>query len=804
MRQLSLLIMLAVILHCGLAWAQPAPPKYTPPATPPAEGVWRFDFGTESSPVQDRWYGVWPAVAYEAARGYGFEGKGYRKAFDQNRRVQGDTLILDDVTRDGIYGTGVFRLDLPDGQYTVVALTGEETRDGTNRPPCHARPYTITANGVTVYEQTGTLQEFYGPDGKYFHNYRHDWAPDTNLYQTYVSQWIPWATASVTVAGGALRVETSIYGPLNALFVFPLGSEAGKQAVTECQNRQEQAFNQQFPYVPEPVEHALPPLTAEVQQAGAVMYVRDDALRLRPGTRPVARDLGRPLRLFAAQGDRQAGVVAVTPLRDIQGPVRLVASDLKGPGGATLPASALDLRYLRYTEYPTNGGYYVAPFYLTPWLPEKLEKDITRGFWVDLFTPEEARPGLYEGKLTLSGPGLNASLPLQVRVLPLKLPQAKLRAGVYASNLDSTTFRTFAMSPEGDKLTPELHRQVWRTRMQFLADQGFTGLYDSLPWHPVDYKDGVVTPTAAWEKWKIFFELAKSFPQFRDEVFSYYLAGPQLYPTCPHWLDRTKIKGLDLDQITFSDEAIAEMTAVTKWLYQQVKANDWPQLAFYVQDELGNDGAKGARYGRELLKALNKVKAQVPGGFTTIISTLGIADAREYMNLLDITMPNSGFPITTETLKELRDSGSKLALYNCGANRFSFGFYPWRVGALLRAQWSFTYGGDVSDPYGAIPAGAPVSCDCKYTPDWQVLPSVGMLLQREGVSDYRYVQLLEERLAAADRAGRGNTPASRAGRKVLADLRQAIKETYLDPDNSWDTSTMDYWRWEVAKAALAL
>jgi len=78
-----------------------------------------------------------------------------------------------------------------------------------------------------------------------------------------------------------------------------------------------------------------------------------------------------------------------------------------------------------------------------------------------------------------------------------------------------------------------------------------------------------------------------------------------------------------------------------------------------------------------------------------------------------------------------------------------------------------------------------------------VLPSIGMLVQREGVDDYRYIQLLEERLAKAKPG-----PAATQARRVLAELRDAVKETYLDPANNWDKSTMDYWRWRVAQAAM--
>ncbi|OGV70975.1 MAG: hypothetical protein A3K19_05625 [Lentisphaerae bacterium RIFOXYB12_FULL_65_16] len=809
----SLLLAAAGLLLCEAACLHaqdaPAPAVVQPPPAPPADDVWKFDFGGPASPVAAGWYAVRPDTEYTPELKFGLvKAKAVRKPFDLNRRVYRDTLILDDVTRDGILGLGPFRVDLANGKYHVAVLTGEFTRDGTNRPPCHTKPYKVMAGQTVLYEQAGTLDEFYGPTGRYFASYKHDWHPDMNPYRTYVARFIPFGEADIEVTDGALTISVAEYDvPVNALFVYPVGRAAGEQALKDFRLSQETVFNKQFPYLPDAPEHPMPTLPPEVTAAGAVMYVRDDAAQVRPGMRPVPRDLGRALRLCAAQGEREAGVVAVTPLRDVRGQVTLQASDLVGENGAKIASSAFDIRYLKYTEDPVDGGgYQVRPFFLVPWQPDRWEKELTRGFWVDLFTPADAAPGLYEGKLTLTGPdGLNAALPVQVRVLPLQLPMCRLRAGVYASGVGSTTLRAFTWTkPAGYQ---ELAKKVLHNRIQFLADQGFTGLFDSLHWGPIKLKKetGEYEVTDVWQTWKDFFELAQTFPNFKDRVYCYYMAGPQLYPyTCPHWLDVHDIKKLEMDQITFSDEAVAEMTRATQWLYGQLRGANYPELVFYVQDELGNHGAKGARYGRELLKALNKVKAQVPGGFQTCISTLGIADAREYMSLLDITIPNSGFPITDETLAEIRTSGSILGLYNIGSSRFTYGFYPWRVGAVLRAQWSFTYDGDVSDPYTALPTGARVSCDCKYTPDWDVLPSIGMLVQREGVDDYRYIQLLEERIAAAEKAGRGAEAAVTEGKAVLQEIRDAVKETLLDPANNWDASTMNYHRWNVAQAAIRL
>jgi len=787
----------SLLLACVSTWGQAADT-----AAAPADGVWRLDFGPIETPVAEGFIRVTPDTAYSEQTGLGYlEGQGRAEAFDQNRRIIRDVLVLDDVTRDGIYGGTPFRLDLPPGEYTVVVLTGQYSRPGANRPYCHGSPLAIGAGDTILYRRQGTVEEFYAPRGRYFRNYYRTWHPDVNLYEANIAAWIPFAEGNVEVADDGLLVSASRYAPVNALWVFPAGSAEGRRAVTEFRGRQQEAFNSQFPYVASEPDLPMPELPEQARQGGAMLFAREDALSLRPGTRPIAGDIARPLRLFTSRGEREAGVVAVTPLRDIPGTCGLACSDLTGENGASIPASAVDIRYMRYTEYPQTGGYSVRPHFLMPSSPSDLEEGITRGFWVDLHCPEDAHPGFYAGTLRLTGQGVEASLPIEVRVLPLRLPMARLRAGVYAGDLGSTTFRHLRFA---NALPRQLMNQVMQTRMQFYADQGFTGLFDSLPWYPFENKDGQIIKTDIWDEWLETFRIAASIPNFQDEVYCYYVGGPQMFPKSPGFLSRSAIGKMAIEDIVFSDEAADEMVKMVGFLYEQIRAEGLPDLVFYAQDELGNHGAKGARYGRELLKALNRCREAIPEGFRTCISTLSSSIAREYLDEADIVVPNSAYPLTAETIKEITDHGCTLGLYNCGATRFSYGFYPWRVDACLRAQWSFSYDGDSRDPFVALPAGARVSCDCHFTPEWQVLPSIGMLAQREGVDDYRYIQLLQELLSQAEASGKGALPAARAAREALDELRGAVKITFRDTSNNWDDSTMDYYRWTVARAAIQL
>ncbi len=789
------LVLIIAVASCG--WAQ----ESEQPTAPPEDGVWRFDFCHPEAPVGEGFYRVLPDTAYSAELGYGYtEGRARSEAFDQNRRVIRDVLVLDDVTRDGIYGGTPFRVDLDDGPYRVVVLSGQYSRPGANRPDSHFREFTIAAGEQVLVEQGDSPEEFYDPQGRYFANYYRDWHPDVNLYEANIARWIPYGEAEVQVQGGTVEITPSHYAAINALWVFPAGSEAGEAAVADFRARQQSFFNEQYPWSQREPEREMPALPEAME--GAAVWVRQSADDLRPSTRPIPQDLGRPMRLFASPGEREFSMVAVTPLRDLDGAVDLVASDLQGANGATIPADALDIRYVRYGEYPVTGGYEVKPHFLVPWRPERMERGLTRGFWVDLFTPEDAQPGFYEGALTLTGPGVEVEVPIEVRVLPLRLPMCELYAGVYAGDLRGTTFRHYRTM---DALPDELVGEVLSARMHFLADQGFTGLFDSLGWYPLEIgADGQIVTTEVWDYYMQFFRMADTIPEFSEVVFPYYLGGPQMFPKVPGFLRRHEAVKGPIEEIEFSEEAIDGMTRMLTFLYDAIRSEDLPELVFYVQDELGNDGARGARYGRELLKALNTCRERVPGGFRTCISTLRASIAREYLDEADIVMPNAAYPVTAETIAELRDHGCTLGLYNMGATRFSYGFYPWRVDAINRAQWSFSYDGDSRDPFVSLPSGARGSCDCHYTPDWEVLPSIGMLNQREGVDDYRYVQLLEGMLQQAGEQGKAETGAAREGRAALQELSEAVSMDYLDPSNNWDRSTMDYWRWRVARVAIAL
>ncbi len=99
--------------------------------------------------------------------------------------------------------------------------------------------------------------------------------------------------------------------------------------------------------------------------------------------------------------------------------------------------------------------------------PVKIDRFMTRQFWLTAHIPDQQAPGLYTGKIEVSADGQAAgSIPFQVRVLPLKLEKGKFEVGMYyLSNL--------GVSEKEDRW--------YEADMKSMAEHGFTNVSVSDP-----------------------------------------------------------------------------------------------------------------------------------------------------------------------------------------------------------------------------------------------------------------------------------------------------------------------------------
>lgn len=182
--------------------------------------------------------------------------------------------------------------------------------------------------------------------------------------------------------------------------------------------------------------------------------------RVRRADQPVRRP---DVNIWAARGEYEPFQIVVTARTDPVTDVNLDASDLTGPGGSTIPATALVFYREHYVQVtspspdpghgnrPLGKGWYpdalipfvdpqsgrrpsgelvAAPFDVTP--------NTNQPVWVDVHIPVDARPGVYRGSVRVSSSQQDARIPISVHVwgfaLPLK-PTLKSSFGMHEPNL---------------------------------------------------------------------------------------------------------------------------------------------------------------------------------------------------------------------------------------------------------------------------------------------------------------------------------------------------------------------------------
>jgi hypothetical protein len=127
--------------------------------------------------------------------------------------------------------------------------------------------------------------------------------------------------------------------------------------------------------------------------------------------------------LAAARGEGQSAQVLVSALRNFSnGSVGY--TPLTGPGGATIMPEWRLADYVHVTR-PTWVSYKVAGYYPDPLValkPFSLQAGESQSVWMDVWVPRTAAPGTYTGTVTISGGGMETTLPVSLTVKNVLLP----------------------------------------------------------------------------------------------------------------------------------------------------------------------------------------------------------------------------------------------------------------------------------------------------------------------------------------------------------------------------------------------
>ena len=769
-----------------------------------ADDALKLDMGTAASPVWPGCMRVTKETAYTPQRGYGWQTKAklldcHRVAVDRN----GTLAIPDDLWGDFVlsFGASAFRADLPNGKYEVVLLIGDvgsvygpyTTKVRSLYP---SRSIMVRANSAEVVreiiDESNILDVYYRNENT---EYRKGDCP----WRKYIDSKLQPRSFRVEVTDGKLLLEFSPDCRVAGAFVHPAGAS---DAFTEWYQAQEPARRKFFLDRYHEVKHlpAHPPIdpTPAERARGYVLFSRSYLDDVFPNSVPASDERRIEFDLFAGRGEAESLTFSVVPFRALSG-VRVTVSDLAGPDGARIPASRWDVRHVRYLQVPRHAvsdrenPYSVKGRLLDKRESKDFEAGTTRRMWLTVRVPPDSPAGPYTGKITLAPRDAPATvLPVKLRVLPFSLADpSDVAIGIFYS--PASPWQYFAGKQD-------LYWQDVRSSLKLLRDHQFTSVSYQIgrPRVWVDDKDGKIK--ADLSVFDRFFKVFKEAGMNAKAPFCTYGndGGSNLIRVQPTygmgWIERN---GERADEY-MAPEWITQFRELLRLQADHGKKNGWPPVVYCVHDEVHGWSRKRLEGTAKILQATYMREPDV--------KTTGCINSSEGLMLVpyhDYPMFNSGVPFNEENLELVRKHGKTVTIDNFGQNRWSIGFWMWRIQPKLVADSFFCWVG--ADPYNPFDdaTASELAVALPGRNGWVPTPTLPRM--REGIDDYRYAHTLRERLREAERK-QADPAAIGNARKTLAYLEQLVDvrlRRYFD-EGLPSVEACDAVRWRVARAIAAL
>ena len=371
-------------------------------------------------------------------------------------------------------------------------------------------------------------------------------------------------------------------------------------------------------------------------------------------------------------------------------------------------------------------------------MPELLEArrevdvpaDTTQEFWLTVHVPQDARPGVYKGELTLRAQNAKeARLPVSVEVLPFKLVRNERPVGMYWYD------QKVAGTPLRD------------LQVRDMVEHGMTTLTMNLE-AKVRNEDGRLAVDTA------------PLVQFLQEIKGLGIEGPIPFQTAGLMSMITRAFPGKSQQ-----EFDALYTEATRQLESACTAGNTPKLLYYPVDEIGNDPKRGEKAQHECV-----LIARAPGA-TSYITVNDFASGEKWGDTFDIWCGNVEY--TQEQEAKLLARGKRYMRYGSAylndarkaRNSCGFGFYRRPAEAMF--YWHYqAYNGS---PYNDFDGNARDWCAAYPGENGELIPTIDWESLREGVDDMRYIATLKHYAALAAKTPNGKTAADKA-LKVLDEV----------------------------------
>jgi hypothetical protein len=541
----------------------------------------------------------------------------------------------------------------------------------------------------------------------------------------------------------------------------------------------------------------LPVFTREEQERGCVLYHRAYLACIWPNTVPLRREIDAESRAFAAWGEYEPLEFTIYPLRDMKD-VRVEFSALTSRTGKSIPATALDVRYVKYMwvkpNYSTEGVYYRAPDVLMP-LPAAV--DLTKGenlrLWATIRVTPNTPAEVYTGRATVFEGGRRVhDIGLRLRVLPIVLEKDQ-----------SINYALYYHHPYAEmRRAPDAFSREWQRRRAELehldmVEHGMNGITLGL-WAPAP-KDGTWNfDFGAFEQVmdlcrKVNFDrpMPVHIPTFA--TYSQYIKKPV----------RSHIQGVEVPPPEFFET----ITAMVTHLEQERTLRQWPEFLYYPVDE-PSTAANSVAFMVEVLKAIKSVP-----GVRTYVTADPVHEQFEPMRpFVDIWCCQPYNPDRDTILADMKArpgveywcypnhiSGENDHTPVTGA-RMTYGFGFWRSGFRTLIPW--IYKADGGNPWNNLDSSY-MDFMVRTDDDGSPIPVTLWEAFREGIDDGRYITTLERWIARARAAGRDDlAQAAAADLQFVWDSVEV--QTKYKYDGMWDPDTFDVFRWLIARRILEL
>lgn len=523
-----------------------------------------------------------------------------------------------------------------------------------------------------------------------------------------------------------------------------------------------------------PADDWAPPApTSQQEKAGFVLFRRPYTHPVLYKAVPRADEVIQSVDLAACRGEFEPVTFSIYPLRNLRS-LSVLASALAGPDGASIPASAIDVRKVMWQSDWTDPRRFEAKEHLLRRFDSlDLAQSRTQRLWMTLKVPDSAPAGDYHGTITVSSDGVETHLALKVRVLPFELSAADGMG--YFMYYPGVTHPMFS--------TPEFFAKT----VKDMRDHGMTtfSIYNS-----VQVKDAQTGQLQADVDQRVGAAYGVTYAQMMELLREGGLG--------------IDIPLLDVSAMNYDPKIIVELDEIAR-------SRGWPPILFYINDEI--EYASRIAAARKVLEAIKKLSPDIK---TT--TALGPKGAAALGHLYDVWIGCS----TPEMIEKCLSMGQHPWTYSCrkvpdvspAFERAFFGRFPWKIGLKGVSLWSYTENNTFYDRFGrqhdykdfTFSPESKLNYGHVYYEDDQIIPAVTWEAVREGIDDYRYMLTLEKTAMAALKSDNTHST-GQAALKLLDEI--ADRTPLLNDDvkygRAWkQLGDMDAERDRVIKAILAI